>query len=528
MKICFPKIFRHLITGFCLLAGLVVFFGNAHTAIGNPDDYSSISMDSVSVENESGHVRVSWTLELAADTLEGEIRISRQRAEGSEEFDHFVTLDDIEQNTFLDTQITANNKQVGYFVTADINGPMQDPSTLAHYTVFTEGTSTDVCLQSIRLFFDGYRVTTSVGAPVNQPIPFDSYKILYRHNGGEEQEYASGGLPGDFSEFLLEDLEPGQYCFRIQYLDSGSGITSTSNTKCVELTTLTPPAFSTIRAADIVDNALVQIRLHEDESVVNPSYVIHRAFEAGIDYQPLDTLMDYHGGFIVYDDQDTDFQQGQWYYQTEVLDSCGFSAFFSAPSSTLFLSALPDGPFQNRLNWAFDPSWPKGIAEYELYRKLPGMPDFQYLQTFNAATNDYMDDISALDAGQLGGDIAYKLKASENQGSNGEESETVWSNHVLIRREAEVFVPNAFRPSSDTPGNRVFKPVLRFALEEGYRLVVFSRWGQEVFSSSNPDIGWDGSHNGNEAPAGVYAWVLKYRTGQGKAIEKKGVVKLVR
>jgi|GEM_PF-1097549 len=528
MKFCFPKTFRNLLTGFCLLAGPVVFYGSSNAFAGNPDEDSYISMDSVSVENESGHVRVSWTLDLASDTLEGKIRIARRLAAESEVFDTLVTLNNLEQNTFLDTQVTANSSQVGYFVTANIDGPMQDPSTLAHYTVFIEETTTDVCRKKINLSFTRYRVTTSVDTAVDQPIPFDSYRILYRHNQGEEQEYASGELAEGFSEFLVEDLEPGQYCFRIQYLDSESGMTSTSNTKCVELTTLTPPAFSTIRAADIVDNALVQIRLHEDESVVNPSYVIHRAFEADGDFQPLDTLMDYQGGFIVYDDQDTDFQQGQWYYQTEVLDSCGFSAFWSEPFSTLFLSALPDGPFQNRLNWAFDPSWSGGISEYELYRKLPSSTDFEYLQSFSAGTNEYTDDISGLEPGQVSGDIAYKIKASENPGDAGPNSEAVWSNHVLISREAEVFVPNAFRPSSNTLENRVFKPVLRFALEEGYRLVVFNRWGQEVFSSSDPDIGWEGHYNGNEAPAGVYAWVLTYRTGQGDTKEKKGVVKLVR
>jgi gliding motility-associated-like protein len=57
---------------------------------------------------------------------------------------------------------------------------------------------------------------------------------------------------------------------------------------------------------------------------------------------------------------------------------------------------------------------------------------------------------------------------------------------------------------------------------------VYDRWGSQLFTSTNPAVGWDGTFNGREMPAGVYVWVVVGVDYAGKTVERKGTVVLVR
>lgn len=91
------------------------------------------------------------------------------------------------------------------------------------------------------------------------------------------------------------------------------------------------------------------------------------------------------------------------------------------------------------------------------------------------------------------------------------------------------YAPNAFRPDSDIPENRIFLPI-REGIDPGkYRFEIFNRVGSVVFSASDPDRGWNGKMpNGTEGEPGVYVWVVKYADIQGYEHLQKGTVMLVR
>lgn len=71
-----------------------------------------------------------------------------------------------------------------------------------------------------------------------------------------------------------------------------------------------------------------------------------------------------------------------------------------------------------------------------------------------------------------------------------------------------VYVPNAFSPNSDGE-NDEFRPYSDCPLEN-YTLRIFNRWGEEVFSSTNPMEGWNGSLGNKIAPSAAYIWTLEY------------------
>ncbi|HOP13925.1 MAG TPA: gliding motility-associated C-terminal domain-containing protein, partial [Lentimicrobium sp.] len=94
--------------------------------------------------------------------------------------------------------------------------------------------------------------------------------------------------------------------------------------------------------------------------------------------------------------------------------------------------------------------------------------------------------------------------------------------------DTQVKLPTAFKPGSDNSITNTFKPLLRFFDAGSYSLMIYNRWGQQVFSTNDPTKGWDGLVNGNEASAGLYAWVLTFNDLNGNKTTEKGAVMLLR
>jgi len=91
------------------------------------------------------------------------------------------------------------------------------------------------------------------------------------------------------------------------------------------------------------------------------------------------------------------------------------------------------------------------------------------------------------------------------------------------------FVPNAFRPDSDIPENRIFLPIREGIDPEKYKFEIFNRVGSTVFATRNPENGWNGSMPENsKAEPGIYVWIVQYFDIQGYGHLQKGTVMLVR
>ena len=88
-------------------------------------------------------------------------------------------------------------------------------------------------------------------------------------------------------------------------------------------------------------------------------------------------------------------------------------------------------------------------------------------------------------------------------------------------------LPNAFTPNGDG-NNDIFKPLGSGKFTSNYEMTIWSRWGQEVFRSVSPDVGWDGNFNGQEAITGVYAYFIVYTNIYGESKSLKGNVTLTR
>ena len=100
---------------------------------------------------------------------------------------------------------------------------------------------------------------------------------------------------------------------------------------------------------------------------------------------------------------------------------------------------------------------------------------------------------------------------------------------IDIEPIVQFFLPNAFTPNYDGK-NEVYKPK---GLSEGvssYNFGIWTRWGDQVFVTNNPEEGWNGRRNnsGQDLPVGVYLCVLQYRDARNRPHELREFVTLVR
>lgn len=117
----------------------------------------------------------------------------------------------------------------------------------------------------------------------------------------------------------------------------------------------------------------------------------------------------------------------------------------------------------------------------------------------------------------------YTVKAINNCGSvqDGIRIDYVKCNYCL-------FVPNAFSPNGDGKNDKF--NILETCLIDKYKLEIFNRWGELVFTTLSTSKSWDGTYNGKDAEGGVYYYyiIAKLRDTSREELHLKGDITLIR
>jgi len=100
---------------------------------------------------------------------------------------------------------------------------------------------------------------------------------------------------------------------------------------------------------------------------------------------------------------------------------------------------------------------------------------------------------------------------------------------VVIKPDFIFFIPNTFTPDGDGDNDFFFPQGLGIENIE-YELLVFDRWGEIVWRSSNTNGIWNGTknNNGSICQDGVYIWKLTTKKQGNNNIERMGHVTLLR
>ncbi len=88
-----------------------------------------------------------------------------------------------------------------------------------------------------------------------------------------------------------------------------------------------------------------------------------------------------------------------------------------------------------------------------------------------------------------------------------------------------VYVANAFTPNGD--GRNDVLHVLGQNIQT-LKFYIYDQWGEQIFSTTSAQNGWDGTYKGTKEPVGVYVYYLEAVMNDGTSVKKKGTVTLLK
>ena len=116
------------------------------------------------------------------------------------------------------------------------------------------------------------------------------------------------------------------------------------------------------------------------------------------------------------------------------------------------------------------------------------------------------------------GSTTYTVEMTDANGCKVTDEVTVFVNGTL-------YVPNTFTPDGDGLNDGFFA----FATEIAeFRMLVFNRWGEEIYSADQLGKPWNGTYSGVESPIDTYVWRIDLKELNGKKRTVFGHVNLVR
>jgi gliding motility-associated-like protein len=101
---------------------------------------------------------------------------------------------------------------------------------------------------------------------------------------------------------------------------------------------------------------------------------------------------------------------------------------------------------------------------------------------------------------------------------------------ILFNNDPFYYAPNTFIPDDDGT-NDIWMPVFSNSANiQKYSLQIFNRWGELIFETNNPSVGWDGTMNNGaiKAQDGTYVWNLQFTWKDYKVYPATGHVNLLR
>jgi gliding motility-associated-like protein len=96
---------------------------------------------------------------------------------------------------------------------------------------------------------------------------------------------------------------------------------------------------------------------------------------------------------------------------------------------------------------------------------------------------------------------------------------------ITVMEDYSLYIPNTFTPNGDGL-NDFFQPK-GFGINK-YEMLIFDRWGEQIFETKDFEKGWDGKYQGKQCPSDVYIYKIKVTNVFGEAHDFPGHVNLIK
>lgn len=380
-------------------------------------------------------------------------------------------------------------------------------------------TVSDICNHSAILNWNDY---PTIGAGLS------GFRI-YQSAGTAAGPYTYlGSVPAGVFTFVASGLTTlTTYYFKVEAYDFSGVKLVSSNRRSFYCAAPIPPNFLKLITATVVGSTQIDVHFFTDTAASVLGYKVFRStVNIPSTFQQVGFIPSTMSPFNSFSDYNVEPDNNAYYYKIVNIDSCGFDGMESNIGRTMLLTVSGNHDnFTNVLSWNKYKEWgayDTSSLFCNIYRGIDGVLDPLPIASvsFGQAETTYVDDVSLVLKGE--GNFIYKIEA---QGSYSGFTTTSFSNIATAKQESEVYIPNAFTPNGMNP---VFKPSNTWVNYASYQFDIYNRYGENIFSSSKVEEGWDGTRRGAICELGVYVYKLYYRTASGKEFNRKGVVTLVR
>lgn len=418
-----------------------------------------------------------------------------------------IPIDTVFGATFYeDTGVDASLKSETYFVLA--LDPCGNTSLFGQPHTSTFMTAEEVaCDQQIRLEWSLYEGWID-------GIGFQ--RVLVSTNGSSDDPVDT--LDASATSYVFENAQNGvDYCFTLETFKSDTSFGIFSNQICLTANAVSGIEDFYLKNLDVKPDGSVEVVWLWNAAAALQS--------ADLNINGATEPVDISSGLLSENRQTTSVasaDDGVHTYSISTLDDCG-KTVETTEGQQIYLSVNPTGGLQNDLTWTPLLIENLEVVSYEIYKQTnSAAAALDQVSWSELAYSDVLDinQVSSLQT-------CYFIRATSEFTHPDGRAERVISNSnvACLSQSAQIFLPNAFAPRGK---NQVFKPVLSYGLPKGYKMLIFNRYGEQIFESDDIDTGWTGKVDGRDAPIGVYTYLIQM-TQQDDSVEQfSGPVFLVR
>lgn len=480
------------------------------TIISSPfQSYSEVpatpTLLSVSVINAEGHVKLTWFQADANSVTHYEIN----RWENVYQVVSVNTSDVVISNdtvVWTDNAAVANTQRSMYQIISFIGSEKSTPSNESPTIYQKETDEINLCERQISLFWSEYGIEN----------PVTKYRVHYSASGGQnnyvevitstleiiEQSTAIGNTSykAPVYKYALSGLNPAvNYRFWIEALhENADKWPAFSNIRENYLDAIPQPAAPLVEYITVNEANAIEIYasiIPEHSEVIR----VERALDENLSSERYQFQLPVSQAMPLLDEQAAPSAHS-YYYAVSLLDQCQQAITSNIKHRSILLEGSRDNANHLNLNWNNYEGW--ATDHFELWRQQ-GSASWEKIASPTAQSVNWQVDLSMLQS--MEASINYKLIAVGT-------SYQSQSNILRIQLDYTPLLPNAFNPQSEVEENTVFKPISDFYNSDGYRFMIYDRWGGLLWESTNPSVGWTGrDQNGMLYERGVYVYLLFYK-----------------
>jgi gliding motility-associated-like protein len=200
-------------------------------------------------------------------------------------------------------------------------------------------------------------------------------------------------------------------------------------------------------------------------------------------------------------------------YSVELTNQYGCSTTLTASVQVIV--------FEDILSIVADPDTIRLGDDSEL--SVFGCDDCEYSWDWPSGTLSVDGDATVIATPDELGPNIYTVNVDQN-GCSADLSVEVFVRSTLCD-EPHIFMPNAFSPNNDGENDRLR---VRGSFIDSYQLMIYNRWGEEVFSAESLGQSWDGTYKGEQLPPDIYGYYLQVNCPNGQVFTKQGNITLLR